>query len=451
MRRPWVLLFLLVILVGVWQRATVERAWYRWSHRAHPSAPTVILIVLDTTRADHLSACGYTRPTSPTLAALAKDAVFTCNAYAPGSWTLPGHASLFTGLAVPDHGADSTGAPDAVGFFGDQSVRPLAAGFETVAETLAARGYQTVSLSENPVLAPWSGLTQGFDQTWAPAVFADQNRALVRHRLLDVLDRRVDPGQPLFLVVNLSEPHDPLSAIPDGVGWLPARPALECFGDLHNPCFRFGRGEMGATEAEAFLAWQQDAYDWGLARQDAALADVLAAVDERGWRDGPFRLVIVADHGELLGEHGVIGHDEYLWEPVTRVPLLVAGVEGLALPDPVSTRVVHRLLVDGVLPAAAIPVEAVGNPMGYRERGTGGKVASVRTAARWEGRDKRLWTDGVVARYDVGTDPAEEHPLPAVEDPALLDLAAANVARFSTADGTSAETTEQLRALGYVK
>lgn len=453
MRRRALALFLLLAAAAVlaWRAPQLREAYTLWRRQAHPSAPTVILVVLDTVRADHLSACGYPRPTSPALAELARTATFTCDAYSPASWTLPAHASLFTGLGVPEHGTENAVGEGTVAHFASNRVRPLAESFETVAETLHARGYQTVSLSENPVLAEWSGLMQGFDVVQHPRDFAPENTGVLLRLLDTALGSELDPSRPLFLLVNLSGAHDPLPAIPAGVGWLPPRPELRCFGKKDADCWAFGRGELAEDTARAYLEAQRDSYDWGVAQADAALAHVLTALDRYGWRSGPHRLIVVSDHGELLGEHGIIGHGEYVWEPITRVPLLVEGVDGLVLPAPVSTRVVHELLINGALPSPMLPVDAVGNPGGYRAAQTGGRVPSVHTAARWDGHDKQLWTDGVVRRYDLAADPTEEHPLPAVDDPALLDLAAANLARFSTTDGTSAETTDQLRSLGYVK
>ena len=89
-----------------WIEAPLAPLMTRLFH-AHPSEPTVILVVLDTVRADHLSVCGYSRPTTPFLASLLqKGAHISCGGVSPAAWTVPSHASLFTGVDVPTHHAD---------------------------------------------------------------------------------------------------------------------------------------------------------------------------------------------------------------------------------------------------------------------------------------------------------------------------------------------------------
>ena len=131
--------------------------------------PHVVLVVLDMLRADRLSLCGATRPTTPNLSRLRDEggAATSCRAYAPGTWTLPSHASFFTGEEVPVHGADSLLDPtdkESVSLWGDH-VRPLGQGLPTLAERLGTAGYRTVLVSGNPIVSKWAatGLTRGFD------------------------------------------------------------------------------------------------------------------------------------------------------------------------------------------------------------------------------------------------------------------------------------------------
>src|SRR5262249_30769385 len=117
---------------------------------APPGAPNVVLVVLDTTRADHLSAYGYPRPTAPFLEALASESTLYETAESPAPWTLPSHASLFTGLLPSAHGATAE----------HQWLREK---FLTLAELLRRHGYVTAGFSNNPTVSHASNLDQGFE------------------------------------------------------------------------------------------------------------------------------------------------------------------------------------------------------------------------------------------------------------------------------------------------
>ena len=111
--KKWLLiaLTLAVLAVGaLW----LQRSARFGTSRPSRSTESIVLVILDTVRADHMSACGYARPTTPFMRELQSRATFaTCQAYSPGSWTLPSHASFFTGLPVEQHGADASSHGDA--------------------------------------------------------------------------------------------------------------------------------------------------------------------------------------------------------------------------------------------------------------------------------------------------------------------------------------------------
>ena len=127
------------------------------------TAPTRILVILDTVRWDYTSLCGFDKPTTPTLDLLASlpNAQYTCRAYTPGAWTLPTHASFFTGLPVLEHGAHFV--PGHLLETPKLAARGLPEHIPTLAETLRDQGYQTVAISGNPVVGPESGLDRGFE------------------------------------------------------------------------------------------------------------------------------------------------------------------------------------------------------------------------------------------------------------------------------------------------
>jgi hypothetical protein len=193
-----------------------------------PPGPTVLFVVLDMVRADRLSLCGYGRPTSPSLERLRDlGAAWTCGAHAPGSWTLPSHASFFTGLPVYAHGVHYLPGDDALSMGGiPVYARPLGPEPGTLAEAMAAAGYATAMVSGNPLLGEASGLTRGFEQVEVAPRFGALAGQDLLARTARVLSRARGEGRPLFLFVNIADAHDPWPAVPEGLGWLPATPAL---------------------------------------------------------------------------------------------------------------------------------------------------------------------------------------------------------------------------------
>ncbi|MGH6691371.1 MAG: sulfatase-like hydrolase/transferase, partial [Gammaproteobacteria bacterium] len=232
---------------------------------ATPDAASVALIVLDTVRADRLSLCGYPRPTSATLERLRDEgASFSCGGVVPGSWTLPVHASFFTGLDVAAHAADFARSPHGGGsaacldvlcgdadpgaevadLFGSIAAHPLPPEAETLAEHFRGLGYQTVLVSGNPVVSSVTGLAQGFDHVVSPRRFAELEGARLVRALESVLGDLDRSGSPLFLTVNITEAHQPYEAVPSGVAWLPPREAIHYFLPQADPWTRFVSGEM---------------------------------------------------------------------------------------------------------------------------------------------------------------------------------------------------------------
>ncbi|MCB9797641.1 MAG: sulfatase-like hydrolase/transferase [Alphaproteobacteria bacterium] len=421
-------------------------------YTAAPTRPTVVFVVLDTVRADRLSLCGYDKPTSPTLQRLAAEgASFTCRAYAPGSWTLPSHASYFTGLDLAEHGAHPV--PEGVQVTATaELVRPLDERHPTLAERLAARGYQTVALSANPVLSKASGLLRGFERSRAPEAFGPLHGRGFGEALRQVLRGGVDPERPLFLFVNIADAHQPWAPIPDDLGWLPPREGLLWeVGGEEDLWARFFKDELPAAEREALLTQLSDVYDHGVYRADQNLNLLLEQLDDYGWLSGGYRLVVTSDHGELLGEHGLIDHGHYLWEGNNRVPLLVweAG-RSWALPEPVSARVVHDLVLDGALPEPLPEVSAAAFPHPFRHERTGGRAFGDTSLALWSGEEKRLRVNGEDQLYQLDEDPGERAPR-ALEDAAALDAWAARVqASVEREGGLSPALQEALRAAGYM-
>jgi hypothetical protein len=414
----------------------------------------VALIVLDTVRADHLSLCGYPRPTSPVLDELARErASWSCDAYTPETWTLPSHASFFTGVPVPEHGANYSAEGEQL-LWGAR-VLPLDERLPTLAELMGRAGYRSVAISGNPVISDETGLTRGFDVALRARRFGE----LYGDRLIRLVDETLaqEPADaPLFLFVNIADAHHPWPGIPGDVDWLPARAGLGyAIKAADSPWRRYMAGELDREQADALIAHHTDLYDWGIRRADATLGAVLALLEQQGRLRGGHRIVITSDHGEFLGQHGLTGHCCYPYEAVTRVPFLLLSSAGpLELPRPLAALHAHHLLRDGRLPDAGGIVSSVGYPSANLARHVGrfGRELSV---ALWQGREKLLWVDGRVSRYALERDPHELEPLDASGHPLSARLEAlAQSVRLAAAPSAEPDADEALRhleALGYVE
>ena len=457
--RKWLLTLVLAVVLAaaaLWVGQTdIPSSDYDPTSSGRPrrKAASAVLVILDTVRADHLSACGYERPTSGFTEVLFSNAQFaTCQAYAPGSWTLPSHASFFTGLPVQQHGADSASKGDVTLPWGTRFT-PLSDDFPTLAEKLLERGYRTVLVSANPVLNEESGLAQGFDHhTVAKSfgtMFGDPLVQEVRAQL-----ELVPTDAPLFLVVNIADAHNPWLPVPGDLGWAPPRPGLDVSIHEGSPWVRYVRGKLTSKQLEEARAHYTDVYDYGIFRADRTLKGVFDALREYEVLSNDYRVIVTSDHGELLLEHDSFGHGGHIWEPSSRVPFLFLSnspVPGEPR-EPISAMEAHRLLL-GEAPLEG-PVTATGNRRHRLVRffGDGYPQFAERAVAVWKNeRDKLLMRDGHVVRYDVLADPGEIRPFRA-EDEHLVHRLKSIAEQAEASDMTaevSEELHEQLRALGY--
>jgi arylsulfatase len=275
---------------------------------------SVLLITLDTTRPDHLSCYGYERRTTPNLDRFATEAVTYTRAWSTSTWTLPAHASLFTGLFPAAHGAHSDVGGDAG--MAEIKVGALDERFETMAELLMARGHRTAAIIGGPWLERSFGLMQGFEYV------EDDVRGLAGRRGDVVSDlalawlEGIDEDQPFFLFVNYFDPHLPYDP-PAGFDDYPlARASFD-------PARRWRDAEAGSDPFnERERATLIDRYDGEIRAMDHEVGRLLRALRARA--DGDRTLVIVTgDHGESFGEGGRYLHNMWLSEEQLRVPLLI--------------------------------------------------------------------------------------------------------------------------------
>jgi arylsulfatase A-like enzyme len=264
--------------------------------------PDVLLIVLDTVRADHLSAYGYPRDTTPALAAFARDAVVYRNAIAPDTWTASSHASLFTGLMPTEHGVRYVGAEHSTA-----GVHALADGIPVLAERLRDAGWKTAAFVGNDgFLDPVFGLGRGFERYQRKDMLPAANLVAT---VVPWLERR--QGRSVFLFLNVMDAHEPYAALPPYDAMFPGRSD----GAPAKPV-------PGITPDAATTAHWISQYDGELRYVDDRLAELFAALRATGRYDAAL-IVVTADHGELFGEHGRWGHGGAPVRELVHVPLIV--------------------------------------------------------------------------------------------------------------------------------
>lgn len=453
MRRLLPILAALLIIA-----AAAGGIWYQTRARQ----PNVIFIVLDTVRADHLSLCGYERPTTPTLEALASraDAQVICDGWAPASWTLPSHASYFTGAFPEVHHshAITSGVDDYSG--GQARTRKLDKALPTLAEKLRDRGYQTLAVSANPVVSRKLGLLRGFEASRVSSAWGEMFDEDLLENFDALLDNQYTPGKPLLLFVNIADAHQGWEPVPEGaLGGAVTRPVRRIkYNKLseHSRWRRLVGGTMPDDERAEWLQELNDGYDYGIWRADRNLAAVMARIEARGLCEPDCRIIITSDHGEFLGEHNLLDHGYYTWEGMIRVPLLALGWDGVPeLSAPMSTLAAHSLALDGTLPDTPLPLQSAAWPHVRRCALTKGLAFCPVSATVRDGDTKLLWMDGEVSRYDLAADVAEESPLPVdTADPLYARLMAlAEAVDADTRDDSEEDldVIEALRAAGYLE
>ena len=319
MRRPSPLPALLALgLLGGLVPVSCGRAEAPPAGSGKGPPPNVVLIVWDTCRADRLSAYGHTRPTTPHLEALARTGVRYAHCSTPAPWTAPAHASLFSGLAMHRHGLE-VGAGDRVH-----------QGIPLLAETLGRAGYETVAFTANAYISDLTGLSRGLrllenvrDQI---SVVQDAERILASVKgWLSV--RTPDPSKegPFFLFANFMDCHLPLRPPAADVEAVrePDLSAqdLQAAKSIDGPAALAHLLGIRRVDDGALRGYRAryDAAARYLDRRTAELLDLLRA---RGFLKDAI-VVVTSDHGEHLGEHGMLDHRISLYDTLLRVPLVV--------------------------------------------------------------------------------------------------------------------------------
>lgn len=435
----------------------------------------LILVVFDTLRADRMSVYGHDRPTTPFFDEISGEMIRFADAKATAPWTVPSHASLFTGLVPAEHHAQWGRAF-------------LAERFTTLAEVLERQDFCTTGFSANPLAGSKSGLAQGFDSMSEAGKPWRTKTERILSSVAEELDRVGEEGCRLFLFVNLMDAH-----IPYTVG-----PYAEEFGAPVPPPVKNAKAKWQVssgmrTLTEAERSGHEAAYDASVRYLDDAARRLMEMLAQRDMLDESI-VVFTSDHGDGLGQHPQLGHAISVWEEQLAVPLLVRlpGAErgGEVVSGSVSTAALTPTVLDwlGVERPAHLTQAATLDLTGgervladYRsyfaegERGTNianlEKYPQLAETVRdahvvYCGNHKlRVGEEGAVSLFDLASDPGEKEDL-ATSAGTELNLCLARYRELlnrdlltpfdeevSEADRAEAESRldeEALRALGYL-
>ena len=475
-----------------------------------PARPNILWILWDTVRADRLGLYGHDRPTTPFLDAWARDARVYDDCISAANYTVPAHASFFTGLLTSQHGADN------------DHLR-LAGELVTIAELLRDAGYETYLYSANPHISAEEDFAQGFsaaDHPWSESL---------RRAALEILREKIDPGdrtsalaekvrlgrvgkwdikasgrlteralrgwlaqrdgeKPWFAFLNYMEAHRPYIPPREYRERMMTPAEVERSYEIDRSwgsqwSYTFGQAEYTPDE----LALTAATYDAAVAELDDLLRELLGALE----KDGRLRntiVVVTSDHGEHLGDHHMIGHQHSLYNALIRVPLVIRYPERFP-PGRDARPVVNYDLFPTLLELAGLPVPdlAGSGAVSLLAPAPAGRVRVAESLgvfrdpfpavkqlhpawdpAPWDrelrtvvaGPDKLIWSsNGAHQLYAYGGDPGEERDRAAAEPDRVAHLTALLESRLAQASPRAArveapamtpEHRERLRSLGYI-
>jgi arylsulfatase A-like enzyme len=326
----------------------LDASWEKGTSTPLPSRtatarPNVILITLDTVRADHLGLYGYARNTTPRLGGLAAQAVVYRRAFSSSNWTLPGHASMLTGLSPLHHGARMMGERP-------QAISSRAA---TMAQILDGEGYRTAGFVANSdVLIPFFGFARGFQRYKIVRLETYLGRSgrpfLLRELVRGAVGRIVAPGRveaefasadminaeahrflhaadtgdkPFLLFLNYMDAHAP---------YVPPSPFEARFAGK-DPGFKWSAWSDLVRDVsidrtrhlqDRDVRHLTSQYDGAIAYLDARVGDLLDDLRENGLFDDSL-IIVTSDHGEGLGQHDIVTHKMSLYQHQVHVPLII--------------------------------------------------------------------------------------------------------------------------------
>ena len=422
-------------------------------------APNVLIVLIDTLRAGVLGCYGGKDAATPVLDRLATDGVLFSHARSSSSWTLPSHVSLFCSAFPTQHGAL-------------RMTSAMPPHLTTVAEVARAAGWRTLAVADGAILSPTFGLSRGFD------VFDSTNQGVANRaaRMLEVLDAG---DGPFFGFLHTYEVHDPYDPPPEFReryvknyrGSLPSRVGQWNLEKLRN-------ASGGAAPSQRDIDYVRSLYHAEVAYTDRVLGDFFDQLRSRGLWENTL-IIVTSDHGEEFWEHGDIRHGRTLYEEQLRVPMILHHPEkfrgGQRFDNPVRIEDVAPTIAEFLgIPA---PEAWVGIPLSKpRERRD--ILAAITpwdevrqshspVHATLHAHHKWIQTEPGTYRgaqevgsqlFHLESDPGEQNPL----DDQAMQIDCATIldalmtmyrsdSQHQRETALSAETIEQLKALGYLK
>ena len=408
---------------------------------ARPTARHLVVVTIDTLRADRLGAYGSATVPTPNLDRLAREGARALDASTHVPITRPSHTSLFTARYPSDHGVR------------DNIARPLAAEVPTLAELLHGQGFATAAFVSSVVLAKQSGLNRGFD-TYDDRFDTDTRDVT----FLDAVQRRGDAT--IGAVERWLDGRSPEAQAKRTALWV----------HLYDPHDPYEPPEPFATQ------FRGREYDGEVAWTDALIGRLRATLEAHHlWDDAV--VVVAADHGEALGEHGETGHGFFVYETTIKVPLVLRGpgvTPGTTIGGPFRLIDVAPTALT-LLGLPAFPAPVTGRDLTSSLGGAAAPIAgttyaeSLTPLLHYQWSDLRAWRDGSMKYilaprpelYDLAADPGETKDLSASQPAVARKLRAALEAVLraerdkATAPGDAtaeipAEMLQKLGALGYV-
>lgn len=442
-----------------------------------PSPRHVVLVSIDSLRADRLGLYGYGAGTSPNLDRIAAEGLVFDRVISSTSWTLPAHVALFTGQSDSVHGVLDDGK--VLG----------SSGPATLAERLGSLGFATGAVVSGPYLHRGFGVGRGFDDYLNCMGYLDESFEPLRGASIDlrtlheeshsdvtspcVLRKasewiREHREEPTFLFLHFWDVH---------FDYLPPAELLERF----DPDYR---GDLDASDFETNEAISIDMsprdrrhldalYDAEIAFVDRTLGQLMTVIDEVGQADETL-VAVTADHGEAFFEHGVKGHRKDLHAEVVRIPLVWWGPgvprgerrRGLAHITDIAPTVLDLVGASEEAHSASFSGRSLtplfSDPEAFHGRWVRSELTTrTRELLSFESLQRKIVVDrlsGRIASFDLERDPGEERPMPpSPEDLRRLERSLREVERerenaaAETVGGPPPEVERELRALGYIE
>ena len=446
MKRYTVLVFLSLMAAGCTEQAGC---------RIPDTGKNVVLIIIDTLRADHLSCYGYSRETSPEMDSLARNGTVWLNAVSQAPWTLPSHASIWTGLSVKAHGTNHIGGIE--GFDMKLDTR-----LPSLPSEVQGSGYQTSGFTNFVLLSEEFGFNIGFDHYDCEGS-GTRTAEDTFDAFLAWLDNQAEEKN-FFSVIHVYDVHLPYAPVP------PYDTAFSAQGQRRIDGWEIADdGRILNPDDRDHLV---SMYDGEILYVDDQIRRLLSEMRSRGLAENTV-IIITSDHGEEFFEHGGVGHGHALFQEQLHVPLIISG-PGIEAGKEVSDPVALFDIMPTVLGILNIPVprtiegaDILSGSAGIRPIPSGGvspdrfflantPLEEFQSFSILYGTDKIIASMGIdsLTGYDLAADPLELNPvLPgsSLVDMALFHWATPRLGNPEPMGERTEEINNTLRDLGYIR